>query len=139
MRSGVQRLRSRSGLGKLNQCCPWCISFSVNLKAGLTVGQLWLSPSSSRFAFDKVSFKTNPAPEVRVRDESTQYSLLNSACRSLAEISDRLPSRHDINTSSIALPNVLASSERAATCNSLVVEFLFGVCWKARIAATAFS
>jgi hypothetical protein len=53
------------------------VFLSIQLEAvdGLIV---LFGDSSSRFALERVSFSTKPAPEVRVRDESTQYSLLNN-------------------------------------------------------------
>ena len=46
---------------------------------------------SSRRAFARVRFRTKPAPELLVREESTQNSPSNKACNSAGETSARFP------------------------------------------------
>src|SRR5207244_13029785 len=61
-----------------------------------------LAASSSRRALSSVRFKTKPAPELLVREESIQNSPSNKAFNSTAETSSSFPSRQNPSALSIA-------------------------------------
>src|SRR5439155_26391720 len=87
--------------------------------------------------FARVCFTTKPAPELLVREESTQNSPSNKVRSSVGEISFNASSRQSVRAFSVASPYSLALSLKAAKSSAFAVPFRSGERYHAPYTARA--